>query len=133
MQRSVTTMFTSNFKTISLSICGGSNDYEQMSRLLDLSSFIKFVLVVLLFVVFNLKTILANMYAMFNKRLYFRKSYKKVWGRSLGNAGERRSQRRYEQNTSPKRSIWRCLGDALGDTAGDALTTWSVNSSSKRK
>jgi hypothetical protein len=45
MQRSVTAMFMINFKLISLSICGGSKDYQQMPTYY-------ICLVVLLFVVF---------------------------------------------------------------------------------
>jgi hypothetical protein len=48
----VTAMFTSNLKMISLSTCGGSKYYQQMPRHLDLASFITFVLVILLSVVF---------------------------------------------------------------------------------
>jgi hypothetical protein len=45
----VTAMFMINFKLISLSICGGSKDYQQIPRYLDLVLFIIFFL---LFIVF---------------------------------------------------------------------------------
>jgi hypothetical protein len=48
-QRSVKATFTSNFNMISLNICGGLKDYQQMRRRLDLDPLI---LLVSFFIVF---------------------------------------------------------------------------------